>query len=167
MPRRAKLLVVASNIREISSFNLSIRGDIMRKSTIVVALFGLGVALGLAAATATQAHHAVNAQFDVSKQYSFTGVLTKVDWINPHAWFHFDVKKEDGTVEQWATETIGPNGLRRLGLSDRRLFVIGETYKVEYNPDRSGAHLGFTNSFTFPDGKYVKVGFIDESGVAK
>ena len=73
----------------------------------------------------------------------------------------------DGTVEQWATETIGPNGLRRLGLSDRRLFVIGETYKVDYNPDRSGARYGFTNAFTFPDGKYVKVGFIDENGIAK
>ena len=119
------------------------------------------------AATTTQAHHAVQAQFDVNKQESFIGVLTKVDWINPHAWFHFDVKKEDGTVEQWATETIGPNGLRRLGLSDRRLFVVGETYKVDYNPDRSGAHFGFTNAFTFPDGKYVKVGFIDENGIAK
>jgi hypothetical protein len=135
----------------------------MRKSTLLVGLFGFG----LVAATATQAHHAVQAQFDVNKQESFTGVLTKIDWINPHAWFHFDVKKEDGTVEQWATETIGPNGLRRLGLSDRRLFVIGETYKVDYNPDRSGAHYGFTNAFTFPDGKYVKVGFIDENGIAK
>ena len=48
-----------------------------------------------------------------------------------------------------------------------RLFVVGDTYKVEYNPDRSGAHYGFTNSFTFPDGKYVKVGFIDENGIAK
>jgi hypothetical protein len=140
----------------------------MRKSTLLVSLFGLGLfGLGLVIATTTQAHHAVQAQFDVTKQETFTGVLTKIDWINPHAWFHFDVKKEDGTVEQWATETIGPNGLRRLGLSDRRLFVVGDTYKVEYNPDRSGAHLGFTNSFTFPDGKFVKVGFIDENGIAK
>ena len=133
----------------------------VRRSLVLVALFGA------VAVTTTQAHHAVQAQFDVNKQESFTGVLTKVDWINPHAWFHFDVKKEDGSVEQWATETIGPNGLRRLGLSDRRLFVIGETYKVDYNPDRSGAHFGFTNAFTFPDGKYVKVGFIDENGIAK
>src|ERR1700682_169805 len=109
----------------------------MRKSTLLASLLGVGVVV----ATATQAHHAVQEQFDV--------------------------KKEDGTGEQWATETIGPNGLRRLGLSDRRLFVIGETYKVDYNPDRSGAHLGFTNAFTFPDGKYVKVGFIDENGNAK
>ena len=57
----------------------------------------------------------------------------------------------------------------RLGdlMGRRRLFVVGETYKVDYNPDRSGAHFGFTNAFTFPDGKYVKVGFIDENGIAK
>ena len=96
----------------------------MRKSSLLVGLFGVGVA-----AATTQAHHAVQAQFDVNRQESFTGVLTKVDWINPHAWFHFDVKKADGTVEQWATETIGPNGLRRLGLSDRRLFVVGDIIK--------------------------------------
>jgi hypothetical protein len=137
--------------------------ETMRKSALLVSL----LAVGAVVATASQAHHAVNAQFDVNKQESFVGTLVKVDWINPHAWFHFEVKKDDGTIEEWATETIGPNGLRRLGLSDRRLFVVGDTYKVEYNPDRSGAHYGFTNSFTFPDGKYVKVGFIDENGIAK
>ncbi len=117
------------------------------------------VALGFAFAPASQAHHAVQAQFDVTKNVVFEGVLTKVDWQNPHAWFHFDVKKPDGTIEKWATETVGPNGLRRLGLSDRRLFVIGETYKVDICPDRSGEHYGFTNAFWFPDGKFIKVGF--------
>jgi hypothetical protein len=51
----------------------------MRNSTLLVALF----VCGLVAATATEAHHAVQAQFDVNKQESFTGVLTKIDWINP------------------------------------------------------------------------------------
>src|SRR3979490_1609044 len=107
----------------------------VRRSVLLVALFGA------VAVTTTQAHHAVQAQFDVNKQESFVGVLTKVDWINPHAWFHFDVKKEDGTVEQWATETIGPNGVRRLGLSDRRVFGDREAHKNEKQPQRSGAPL--------------------------
>lgn len=132
----------------------------MRKTLLVAAVVGLGLAGG----TATQAHHAVNAQFDVSKHVVFKGVLTKVDWQNPHAWFHFDVKKPDGTIEKWSTETVGPNGLRRLGLSDRRLFQIGETYEVDVNPDRSGKNIGFTNSFKFPDGRTIKVGFPDEPG---
>ncbi|MEJ1160575.1 DUF6152 family protein [Prosthecomicrobium sp. N25] len=121
----------------------------------------LAAALALAAGlgTAAVAHHAVQAQFDVSKNVIITGKLIKVEWQNPHAWFHFEVTKADGTTEIWSTETVGPNGLRRLGLSDRRLFVIGETYKVDLCPDRSGATLGFTNAFWFPDGKFVKVGF--------
>jgi hypothetical protein len=127
----------------------------MRKTALFVALTALGLTVG----PATQAHHAVQAQFDVSKNVIITGTLLRVDWQNPHAWFHFEVKKADGTTETWSTETIGPNGLRRLGLSDRRLFKIGETYKVDINPDRSGKTLGFTNSFTFPDGKFIKVGF--------
>jgi len=120
---------------------------------------GAIVAAALAFASGSQAHHAVQAQFDVSKNVIFKGKLIKVDWQNPHAWFHFEVTKPDGSVETWSTETVGPNGLRRLGLSDRRLFQIGETYTVDICPDRSGAKLGFTNAFTFPDGKFIKVGF--------
>jgi Family of unknown function (DUF6152) len=124
----------------------------MRRFMLLVSLLGVG----LTVAPTVQAHHAVQAQFDVNKQETFTGTLVKVDWFNPHAWFHFEVKRKDGTVEQWATETVGPNGLSRFGL-DRGQFVIGEVYRVEYNPDRSGARFGLTKAFTLPDGKYVKV----------
>ena len=134
----------------------------MRKSTAIAALAGIGLAMGMV--SAADAHHAVNAQFDVTKSVVITGTLTKVDWQNPHAWFWFDVKQADGSVTKWGTETVGPNGLRRIGLSDRRLFTIGDTYQVELNPDRSGKPLGFTNAFKFPDGRYVKVGFIDANG---
>jgi len=124
----------------------------MRKSMFVVLLLGAG----LVTVTTTRAHHAVEAQFNINKLESFTGTLIKIDWINPHAWFHFEVIGRDGTVEQWATETVGPITLRRFGL-DRSMFVVGETYKIDYNPDRSGAHIGLTKAFTFSDGKYVKV----------
>src|SRR5215471_16746535 len=122
--------------------------DRMQKAFFFTALMPFMAIAGPAAA-----HHAVQAQFDVTKNIIITGVLTQVDWQNPHAWFWFDVKKPDGTVEHWGTETVGPNGLRRLGLSDRRLFKVGDTYKIDVNPDRSGKPLGFTNAFWFPDGK--------------
>jgi hypothetical protein len=126
----------------------------MLKTTLMASAMAVGLIAGPASA-----HHAVQAQFDVTKNIIITGVLAQVDWQNPHAWFHFDVKNPDGSITRWSTETVGPNGLRRLGLSDRRLFVVGDTYKVDINPDRSGKPLGFTNAFWFPDGKFVKVGF--------
>lgn len=127
----------------------------MLKSVVLATL----VAFGVTAASTSQAHHAVQAQFDVSKNVIIEGKLIKVDWQNPHAWFHFEVKQKDGSTVVWSTETVGPNGLRRLGLSDRRLFKIGDVYKVDICPDRTGAPMGFTNAFWFPDGKFIKVGF--------
>jgi len=130
----------------------------MRKT----ALFACLTAFALLGAATASAHHAVQAQFDVTKNIILVGTLKKIDWQNPHAWFHFDVKNQDGSTTVWSVETIGPNGLRRLGISDRRLFKIGDTYKIDINPDRSGKTLGFVNSFTFPDGKFIKVGFPEE-----
>ena len=98
----------------------------MGRATAIAALAGIGLAVGYV--SAADAHHAVNAQFDVTKSVVITGTLVKVDWQNPHAWFWFDVKKPDGTTERWGTETVGPNGLRRIGLSDRRLFNYGDVY---------------------------------------
>jgi hypothetical protein len=132
----------------------------MRKSGLSGSVLAVAFALG----APTQAHHAVQAQFDVTTHVILSGTLKRVDWQNPHAWFHFDVKNSDGTVTVWSLETVGPNGLRRLGLSDRRLFKIGDEYKIDIHPDRSGKSLGFVNSFTFPDGKFIKVGFPDEPG---
>jgi hypothetical protein len=131
----------------------------MRKAALLASLV-----FSLAGIPAASAHHAVQAQFDVTKNVVLDGVLKKVDWTNPHAWFHFEVKNSDGSTTLWSVETVGPNGLRRLGLSDRRLFTIGETYKIDICPDRTGKNLGFVNSFTFPDGKLIKVGFPDEPG---
>jgi hypothetical protein len=142
----------------------------MKKSAILASVVALGVIAGPAI---TQAHHAVQAQFDVNTIFKFKGEFISVDWQNPHAWFHFalldDVTSQpvlgaDGKPIIWSTETVGPNGLRRLGLSDRRLFVAGDIYTVEVNPDRSGATKGFTLSMTFPDGRYVRVGFTDDKG---
>jgi Family of unknown function (DUF6152) len=132
----------------------------MRKSALLVSL----TAFGLLGAATTHAHHAVQAQFDVTTHVIIVGTLKKVDWTNPHAWFHFDVKNPDGTTTVWSVETIGPNGLRRLGISDRRLFTIGEQYKIDVHPERAGKSLGFVNSFTFPDGRLIKVGFPEEPG---
>ena len=124
----------------------------------VVLSFGLLMVCG-----PVMAHHGNAAYADKPTEFK-NAKITKFNWANPHALIFFDVKGADGTTTVWSLETVGPNGLRRLGLSDRRLFKIGDEYKIDIHPDRSGKSLGFVNSFTFPDGKYIKVGFPDEPG---
>ena len=71
-----------------------------------VALAGL-----LVAASPIWAHHAFSAEFDINKPVSLTGTLTKVEWINPHAWLRIDVKSPDGQVTEWMVEGGSPNTL--------------------------------------------------------
>lgn len=134
----------------------------MKKILAIAALAGM--AFGITT-NEPVAHHAVAAQFDISENVRLTGRLVRVDWINPHAWFHFQVEDEEtGEPVIWSLETTGPNGLRRLGLSDRRLFPIGETYTFEGYPDWTGAPIAFATLFELPDGRVVTIGFVDDQG---
>ena len=76
----------------------------------------IGAALSLPAAPAF-AHHSFAAEFDASKCQDFTGTLTKVEWTNPHGFFHVDVKDADGTVHNWSFQTYALITLRRAGTS--------------------------------------------------
>src|SRR2546427_9690468 len=82
------------------------------KSTVTVA-----IAILLFAIVPVSAHHAFSAEFDVKKPIHFTGVLTKVEWVNPHTWLHVDVKGADGQVTSWMLEAGTPNVLFRRGFT--------------------------------------------------
>src|SRR6266849_4591894 len=84
----------------------------MRRKLFIV-LLGAGMLLG---ALSADAHHSFAAEFDISLPVTLTGVLTKMDWVNPHGWIYVDVKVPDGTVEHWSIETGGPTQLLRRGL---------------------------------------------------
>ena len=70
----------------------------------------------LLAAVPAGAHHAVQAQFDFDKELVLTGVLGRVEFINPHVYLHLDITDEaTGEVRRWGFETIGPNAFRGAG----------------------------------------------------
>ena len=110
-------------------------------STKLAAVATAGACLCLVAAPAF-AHHSIQATVDTSRVLQSEMVLTKVDWVNPHAWFHFSMAKSDGsTVKDVMVEWMGLSGLRQLGYS-ANTFVVGRTFKVAYNPNRDGSAGG-------------------------
>jgi hypothetical protein len=115
----------------------------------------------LALALPAFAHHSFQAEFDESKQFQLTGVLTKVDWINPHIRFFLDVKDADGKVTSWDLATVAPTIYHRAGLT--RTFVkVGDTYTVTVCAAKDGSkNLAFVKTWKYPDGHTVNVWFGD------
>jgi hypothetical protein len=96
---------------------------------------------------------------------SLKGTLARVDWVNPHAYFWFDVKDAAGEVKQWGAETVGPAALRQAGfLRGPASFRVGETYTFEGYSARDGGERIFTTAIHFPDGRKVQIWFGDADG---
>ena len=104
----------------------------------------------------SQAHHAVQAQFDVNQTLEKKGILVKIDWINPHTYMHFDVT-EEGSVTRYAIESLGVAGLRRVGIDSKSSFQVGGTFTFAINPSRNGSPTGLLVTLVFPDGRRFDV----------
>lgn len=102
--------------------------------------------------TAT-AHHA-STNYDIGKQYIFSGVVRKFMWRNPHAWLFVTVSKADGTSEVWGFEANGPNVLARSGWHATDLKE-GDKVTVYANPERDGKHNALMSKVTLPDGRVL------------
>ena len=116
----------------------------------------LGIGLLLAGAP-VRAHHAFSAEFDVSKPMKLQGTLAKWEMINPHSWFHIDVKEPDGKVVWWMIEGGSPNQLIRLGVTKNTLSV-GTELVVEGYLAREGTNRGVARNFTLLDGRRLFLG---------
>jgi hypothetical protein len=123
-----------------------------------ISKLGLLAAATLCVSFPIAAHHAVNAQFDVTKNVLLTGVLTKVEIINPHSYIHFDVTGPGKKVTTWSIETGAPGALRRAGLSLRDALKVGNTYKFVICPSRNGSPTGLMSGITLPDGRSFTFG---------
>ena len=109
------------------------------------------------ASTPLLAHHAFASEFDATKPIRFTGTVTKMEWINPHAWIHVAVKKPDGTVEEWMIEAGTPNTLFRRGLTKNSLLP-GTEVVVDGYQAKDGALRANGRDLTLPNGKTLLIG---------
>jgi hypothetical protein len=103
------------------------------------------------------AHHSFQAEFDIAKPMTMKGIVTKVEWINPHVYVHLDVKDDRGNVTNWAFETLGPGRMRAAGMS-KQTFGIGKVVTLKGYGARDGSrNLGFLRTVTFDDGHTIEV----------
>jgi hypothetical protein len=110
------------------------------------------------------AHHSFAAEFDGNNCRDFTGVLTKLDWQSPHAFFYLDVKDENGKVQNWSFQTYALITLRRNG-TDRQLFIdhMGKEVWVRGCLARNGReHYAAAGTMKFSDGVLRQVGQLQD-----
>jgi hypothetical protein len=116
------------------------------------------VCAGLFLAVApVRAHHSFAAEFDIKWPVKLHGIVTKMDWINPHSWIHLDAKGPDGKVVSWMIEGGSPNSLLRLGFTKTAL-PPGSEVVVEGFQAKDGSNKAVGQFVAFADGRKLFLG---------
>ena len=121
---------------------------------VAVAAVALTIALGT---SRLSAHHSFAAEFDANKPVKLQGTVVKMEWINPHAWLHIDVKNPDGTLTRWMIEGGTPNTLIRRGFR-RDAVTEGMEITVEGFQAKNGKMRANGRDLVLPDGKRLFMG---------
>ena len=101
------------------------------------------------------AHHSVPAQYDISKTITIRGVVTKTEWMNPHARFWVDANNDDGTVSAWEMELPPPNALKREEGGKLDFVKQGDQVTVTLWRAKDGSRLAHTLTLTVPEGRVM------------
>ena len=104
------------------------------------------------------AHHSFGAEYDSTKPVTLTGVVTKIEWTNPHSYFYVDVKDNDGQVANWKLEGYPPGVLYRTGWKKDVTMKPGDTVVVSGWRARDGTNWAHSREVTFSDGKKLFFG---------
>ena len=126
----------------------------IRTLTFILLLAG---ALAVLGAPAAIAHHAFTAEFDGTKPVMLQGVVTRMDWVNPHSWIYIDVPQPDGSVQQWEVEAGAPNAMFRRGWN-KNSIPVGTEIVVDGYRAKNGKNIANGRNVTFPDGRKMFVG---------
>ena len=124
------------------------------RTKFAAAAVGVCVLLG---AAQVWAHHAFAAEFDVNKPLTLKGSLLKWEMVNPHSWFHINVKDKDGKVTEWLVEGGSPNQLIRLGVT-KNTVPVGTELVIEGYQAKDGTNKAVGRNFVLADGKRLFLG---------
>jgi len=126
-------------------------------------VFGFGLGFLFSATMPLIAHHSFAAEYDSAKRIKLTGVVTKVEWMNPHIYYYIDVKGEDGKVTNYAVEGGTPGSLYRQGWRKDSLR-IGDTITVDGFKAKDGGNHVNGRRVILADGTRVFGGSSDDGG---
>jgi hypothetical protein len=124
------------------------------KVNLAITIFGLGLTASL---TPLLAHHSVAAQFDISKTITIQGVVTKTEWLNPHARVWVDAKNDTGTISNWEMELPPPNSLKWTEGIGKDFVKQGDQITVSVWRAKDGSRLANALTLTLPDGRILKL----------
>ena len=118
----------------------------------------LALAAFMLAGATVSTHHSVSGQFDTTKKVTITGVIMRIDWVNPHIYVFVDGKDESGAAAEWALETV-PTAMARKAKLTKEMMAgkQGETVTVVGNPARNGRKSAWINRITYSDGHFFQL----------
>jgi hypothetical protein len=106
---------------------------------------------------AAQAHHSLSGQFDTTKSFELNGVISRVDWINPHTYLYVDVKQANGSQLTYKFESLPVAMMRKAGLSKGELLGDGKPVHIKAHPARNGTPtLGYLVVLKMADGREIQ-----------